>query len=139
MAAVGACVGEGNEHAARIKSEQRPHGIYSIVVRARGIEVNRNPLLVRVIGMGIGSRHQVVQTAVVGEVPVAGGNRAMWTNGRRDGLARQRWVRQRRTIIEYLSAKFVIGELVRQKQGVVVTECVELSHWVRIVGEPFVT
>src|SRR6266436_2467149 len=70
VATIGICVGKGNKHAARIESEQTPHGINSVVVRTGETNVNRDPLLIRVIGMGIGSSHHVVQSAVVSEIPI---------------------------------------------------------------------
>src|SRR5438132_279180 len=80
-----------------------------------------------------------MQSVIVGEVPLRGGNRAMWPNSRGDGFAGKRGIRQRRAVIEHLKAKFVIRELIRQQHGVVVAEGVESTHRVRIVGETFVT
>src|SRR5712692_969954 len=62
----------------------------------------------------------------------------MWPNCRGNGFAGKRGIRQGRAVIEYLKAKFVVRELVRQQQGVVVAEGVESSHGVGVVRESFV-
>src|SRR5260370_13140828 len=90
------------------------------------------------MGMGFGSRHSVIQSAIVREAPVSSGDCAVRTNGCGDGLARKRRIRQGRAVIENLKPGFVIGKLVREKQGVIVTESVKSSHWVSVIGKAFV-
>src|SRR5258708_12215305 len=70
VATIGICVRKGNKHAARIESEQSPHGINSVVVRTGETEVNRDPLLIRVIAIAIATSHHVTHSAVLIEIPI---------------------------------------------------------------------
>ena len=131
-------VGERDEGHRGDVVEVDPHDVDAVEVRAVGIGVDGDPLLVRLVADAVVGGHEVRRAVVRGD-PVGGLGRAMRMHRHGDDFGRLTRVRLLLSAeAEVVAAVGVVIELVVQQELVIVAIPVESSHRVGVVRPPFV-